>query len=739
MKKVFIAFLLAGLCYSIAYSQQGYGGDGLGDHKQKRDLDSREFNILNPDLVDGVDLEEVQVTTTTNAENIADNKSVIEDLSTSSLILYYTDEQASSDEYWLMIDTEPTSAESTIVSTLDSSTVIVASFTVEVPLTASAFRRGQHHSHFFAKVDNASKDTRLRTEIYKGTGTALTFLFSTVQSNLLTTDKTYFDVHTATGEIPGTIGFINVRIVADVTGGGSNPVLTFYMEGANSSNFEMPALASDIGVTKNIAGTDIIISPNNGRGEVTINSDALTKASGTAITQNINDIVTTRVSTGTVNRPYLLTVGFTKDCDYICDGTDDHVQIQAALDLLVSSGALMAREGTFDLSNSGASSVITKGANISIIGQGDSTIFKHDVAGEIGFYVAHANCKVSNIQFQIGGSVDSVSVYFANADDCVIENCYFNFASDISSNLLEIASNSDRVLFINNRIYDSANADSDYPPFIMAGSDCLISGNIIRAQLRGIYMSTGDNNLVTNNRIMASTGIFIISGADENQIQMNNFEGCSAAGEIADAGANTKIRNNVDYTGASWLPETSSRDMNGRDITNVDDIAGNSLTVTGGFSISGADGNDGDVLTTDGAGGVTLEAPAGGAGGGFTTYYAILGGFIADIYKSTTVPVDIVPVSVDWILTGARAYTTYCSSCSSVIFEIRNTTGCYIPLWNSLTTVELSTNNAQSAWTNLSVDLDDDERVGLFVDFVSEIGGDLQVGAGVILRYHRKE
>jgi len=140
------------------------------------------------------------------------------------------------------------------------------------------------------------------------------------------------------------------------------------------------------------------------------------------------------------------------------------------------------------------------------------------------------------------------------------------------------------------------------------------------------------------------------------------------------------------------------------------------------------------ITPTSGKGEVTINSTA----VGYTTYYALLGGAMQDIYKSTTVPIDVIPVPSSWTLTGFRAYTTYCST-NSAIFEIRNTTGCYVPLWTSIATVELSSGSAQSNWVNLSTNLDEDERVGLFVTFVPGVGVDLQVGAGVILRYWRKE
>ena len=51
--------------------------------------------------------------------------------------------------------------------------------------------------------------------------------------------------------------------------------------------------------------------------------------------------------------PATIVVGRTSNCQYYCDGTDDHVQIQAALDALPANGGkVLLREGTYTLGDS---------------------------------------------------------------------------------------------------------------------------------------------------------------------------------------------------------------------------------------------------------------------------------------------------------------------------------------------------------------------------------------------------
>ena len=60
MKRIFIAFLFLGL-YSFSYA--GFGGDGLGNHKARKNLNMNSKDITNPGLVDGVDVSSLALST----------------------------------------------------------------------------------------------------------------------------------------------------------------------------------------------------------------------------------------------------------------------------------------------------------------------------------------------------------------------------------------------------------------------------------------------------------------------------------------------------------------------------------------------------------------------------------------------------------------------------------------------------------------------------------------------------
>ena len=68
----------------------------------------------------------------------------------------------------------------------------------------------------------------------------------------------------------------------------------------------------------------------------------------------------------------VVTVGFDSACDYVCDGTADDVQIQAAIDAVNTDGGgkIIVKEGTYYIST-----ILTMRNNVHLVGEGDSTIF----------------------------------------------------------------------------------------------------------------------------------------------------------------------------------------------------------------------------------------------------------------------------------------------------------------------------------------------------------------------------
>ena len=121
-----------------------------------------------------------------------------------------------------------------------------------------------------------------------------------------------------------------------------------------------------------------------------------------------------------------------RQADYVCDGVDDHVEIQAAIDSLSNGGNIIITQGTYTISEI---LTLSSMSDITITGVGNPTI-NRNYTGEIASYNVHSfkltKCNRISIQgikftqtdahtgqiIQIIGS-DSVTVR-----NCTIDGCY---------------------------------------------------------------------------------------------------------------------------------------------------------------------------------------------------------------------------------------------------------------------------------------------------------------------------
>jgi hypothetical protein len=101
-------------------------------------------------------------------------------------------------------------------------------------------------------------------------------------------------------------------------------------------------------------------------------------------------------------------VGFTQDCDFICDGTCDNIQIQQAIDSVTSGGIIILREGSYDLQGK----IIISGNNIKIEGQGEASILNLNYvpSSDGNIYVTGTDIGFSKIYIHV---VNCSSAYYA--------------------------------------------------------------------------------------------------------------------------------------------------------------------------------------------------------------------------------------------------------------------------------------------------------------------------------------
>ena len=133
------------------------------------------------------------------------------------------------------------------------------------------------------------------------------------------------------------------------------------------------------------------------------------------------------------------TAGWTEaDCDYLCDGTSDEVEIKAAISALPSGGGeVLLLDGTYNISNS----ITISKANVVLRGSGPSTVLKRmfdrtSSNGVIGCSAAYCRIRSMNVD---GNKVnypsdDNRAIYASQSatgieiDDVIAKNSYIGIA-----------------------------------------------------------------------------------------------------------------------------------------------------------------------------------------------------------------------------------------------------------------------------------------------------------------------
>jgi parallel beta-helix repeat protein len=214
--------------------------------------------------------------------------------------------------------------------------------------------------------------------------------------------------------------------------------------------------------------------------------------------------------------------------DYVCDGTADDVQINAAIVAANAAGGgkVLLSEGTFSLN----AYVVAK-TKVSIVGMGFGTILQvasgisaHGIYSynAIDYFIADLAIDVSlSGSGQAGGGSTPCGIYVGHAtahikSNITIRNCFIKGADEVGIITLGV----DHVLILDNIVEDStfAGIHTDTEDYLV------IRGNIIR---------NSDNY-----------GIRITANTDHSVIAENVVEGCDIQGiSIYDSNYNTIVGN----------------------------------------------------------------------------------------------------------------------------------------------------------------------------------------------------
>lgn len=302
------------------------------------------------------------------------------------------------------------------------------------------------------------------------------------------------------------------------------------------------------------------------------------------------------------------------DYDYITDGVDDDVEIQAAIDDLPSAGgSICFREGTYTL---GLATITIAKNGVSLFGTGKGSIItcKTDY-NKTFFKLGHAstqysNCEIKNIYFdgneanQSSGTNhiidnDTLSVailnltitnnYFANSYSAtikdkgvgsVIVNNYFN-TGDSSFIVLGSTSRYN----ITNNYFTSTVTSQKYVD--LSGNGTFAYNHLVvpaSASMSGVISNAGIGGIIGNKIVIGSSGastLKIISSTPANQLIAHNlisFDGTPNVSSIAISSAGVILGNVIVLAGTGIsITGSLSQVCNNR----LDSLTGHGISLDG--------------------------------------------------------------------------------------------------------------------------------------------------------------
>ena len=231
------------------------------------------------------------------------------------------------------------------------------------------------------------------------------------------------------------------------------------------------------------------------------------------------------------------------DVDYLCDGTDDQVEINAAINALPAEGGeIVILDGTYNITDS----IKINKANVAIVGNNKKTILKRmwdSVASNNGIIIITSDgCSVKEFHFE-GNATEYSAVYnnalnIQNSEHSVISQ---NSFSDIAA--IGIRGFITKELYICDNQIDGCKGNAIELNSSEYGS---INNNLIKnCESNGIYIIQNSyHNVILNNQCFdnASTGISLINDgiiignyckSNNNGISIGNSSEVTVVGNVS--------------------------------------------------------------------------------------------------------------------------------------------------------------------------------------------------------------
>jgi len=260
----------------------------------------------------------------------------------------------------------------------------------------------------------------------------------------------------------------------------------------------------------------------------------------------------------------------TSGCDYICDGTNDQVEINQAIAALPAGGGLIhLLEGTYNVS---APITIDKD-NVAIIGTGANTVLRirdnHNANLNVIETTNHSNILIKDLRVdgnqanQIAGLMFGIhfnTVTYSRVEGCWLEDINRRGISLDSSNYNTVTGNTCQgngwygiyLTASNDNTITSNNSQGDgYGIYLIGSTNNTVDGNTIQGSgLENIYLHNSSNdNTITGNICNGGSrnGIWLDGGSNNNTISGNTCEGHNANGIYVYGDYNNTVTGNTCY------------------------------------------------------------------------------------------------------------------------------------------------------------------------------------------------
>ncbi len=265
------------------------------------------------------------------------------------------------------------------------------------------------------------------------------------------------------------------------------------------------------------------------------------------------------------------TSGYTvDDVDYLCDGTDDQVEINDAITALPADGGeIIILDGTYNIT----AKINLNKNNVTISGNGNSTILK---------------------RMYNSGSTEGV-ITLTSANYCKIKDLQIdgNKATYTSSKNygIQLASNSNNNTVAGN----TCNNNSNNGIYLVSSSTNTITGNTCNDNNYGIRLTSSSNNTITGNTCNnnATIGISLNSSSNNNTITGNTCNNNNAYGIYLVSSSTNTITGNTCNNNATigiYLVSSSTNTITGNICSN--NTYGISLNSSSNNTVTGNTCND---------------------------------------------------------------------------------------------------------------------------------------------------